>query len=342
MGLLGGGAIATRVHLRALHGVKGVEISAFAEADSERRAALRRLLPAATPYEDYRELIEAGSADAVLIALPTGMHAEAATHALDAGMHLYLEKPLATTVEEARSVVDAHAATRVTAMIGFNFRFQPLYRRLRDQVEAGRVGRVVAVRTAFSAPTGRRSEWKRTRATGGGALLDLASHHVDLIRFLLGSEVVEVGAQLESVHAEEDTASLQMRMSDGVLASCFVSLATVDEDRVEVIGDAGMLTAERFFAPALRFTPPRRPLQRRERLSRALEAALGAASSIRQTLAPAPEPSFSAALQAFADAARNGAPAPVPLADGLRCLQVVEAAEEAARSSRVVSLVASP
>jgi len=79
-------------------------------------------------------------------------------------------------------------------------------------------------------------EWKRSRDTGGGVLLDLASHHVDLVQHLLGDPVVRVYATTRSLRGEGDHAAVQLELASGAMAQIFVSLGTVDENRMEIVG----------------------------------------------------------------------------------------------------------
>ena len=105
----------------------------------------------------------------------------------------------------------------VIAAVGFNRRLHPLYEQARGIVARGRIGRVRAVQSAFCEPVGPEAmpEWKRRRATGGGVLLDLASHHVDLARWLLRDEVESASARCASELSEQDTAWLSLGMRGG-------------------------------------------------------------------------------------------------------------------------------
>src|SRR5690606_31651972 len=93
IGLVGCGRIAQMVHLRVLSAMPGVRLAAVAEADADRLAEAQKHAPQARAYHDYHELLADDAVQAVVICLPTGMHAVAAVAAFAAGKHVYLEKP---------------------------------------------------------------------------------------------------------------------------------------------------------------------------------------------------------------------------------------------------------
>ena len=334
VGLIGCGKIAQAVHLPVLLSMQqDVEITALAEPDEQRRKEAAARVPSAHATANWQEVLERSTASAVLICLPTHLHAQAATEALSRGMHVYLEKPLATSLAEAAPVIDAWKqanADRRVGMIGFNYRFNPLVVESKALLEAGRIGRVVAVRSMFSHFAKTLPDWKQSRKTGGGVLLDLASHHADLVSFILNEPITHVSATVGSVRAEHDTATLEMRTASGVLVQSFFSSAAVDEDSFEFIGSDGKLAFHRYRSSQVEFTraTPTGPF-------RQLAGTLGSLSRIpariRKILARGREPSYHACLSRFVAAALNREPTATPdLSDGYRSLAVIEAAEQSA------------
>ena len=105
VGVLGCGRLAAGVHLPILQRMPGVRVAAVSEADPGRREEARKSCPDARCSADYRELLGMEELDAVVICLPTGMHREAAVASLQANKHVYLEKPLATSEDDAEAVL---------------------------------------------------------------------------------------------------------------------------------------------------------------------------------------------------------------------------------------------
>jgi len=317
-------------------------VVALADADPAALAAVRALAPHARVTSRFGDVLEMPDVDAVIIALPPALHAEAATTALARGKHIYVEKPLATSVAEARQVVAAWEGTGLVAMMGFNYRRNPIVQQAREAVRGGAIGKPIAVRTVFATPARAMPAWKHRRDSGGGALLDVAVHHIDLVRFLLDAEVDTVSARLESLQSEHDTAFVEMRLTNGCVAQSFFSLSTVEEDRIEMYGSDAKLTIDRYASLRVDVAAPTAggalglSAKRLAREWGALPYAL------RKMRAPLHDPSFPAALEAFVDAVRNRAPVHPTLDDGARAIAVIDAAERSAQSRRTVSLETPP
>ena len=343
LGLIGCGHIARTVHVPILLRLPMAELVAIAEPDRQRREEAARQAPGAEAREDYLELLQMPTVDAVLICLPTALHSEAAEAAFKAGKHVYLEKPVAMDAMGARRVLDAWKQADTVGMIGFNYRFNPLYQEARTWIRSGRLGEIVAVRSVFAAAPHTLPEWKQTRQTGGGALLDLASHHADLLHFFTGLEVKEVTCQTQSQNAEDDSAVIGMRLAGGLLAQTFVSLGAAEEDRFEIYGERGKLTVDRFRSVGVEIRGPRQADATWSRkIAKNWNTLRRSPYHLQKRLAIGFEPSYQRALSHFVTTAHawvQGERKVVSpdLADGCRSLAVIAAAEESARTDHIVS-----
>jgi predicted dehydrogenase len=331
IGLIGCGRIAQLSHLRVLTRLAGARLAAIAERDPERLREARARAPGAAAFASPSELLASPGVDAVVISLPTELHAPVSIEAFAAGKDVYVEKPLACDLDEAGEVVRAWRTSGRAGMIGFNYRFNPVVVRLRDELARGRIGEPVAIRTVFSSAARQLPEWKRARGSGGGALLDLASHHVDLVEFVTGLPVDSVFASVRSLSSEDDTAVLQLTLQGGVPVQTLVSITAVDEDRIEVYGREGRLAIDRFRYRGLVHTPAHRPQGRGRRVLAEAGRVPGLARSV---VGGSAEASFAAALGSFVESVRDRAPVAVDLRSGYRSLAIVAAAEESARTSR--------
>ena len=251
-------------------------------------------------------------------------HGELARAVAEAGKHLYLEKPVAVSVEDGRRALDAAEAAGIVAAMGFNFRFLPLYRNARRRLREGVIGRVVAVRTRFSEPVDaeRMPAWKRRRDSGGGALLDLGSHHIDLLRWMLDDDLARIeSARVELGRSEHDLATFSARTSGDVAVEAEFSYRGGRVCSWEIEGEDGSLLLDRIGGSA-------RQVAGRGRASRGARAALMA--RIRALPIPRREPTFGLALGAFAARLHRGTGELPSLGDGLRSLEVVHDVESAA------------
>ncbi|MGH7566270.1 MAG: Gfo/Idh/MocA family protein, partial [Gemmatimonadota bacterium] len=214
--------------------------------------------------------------------------------------------------------------------MGFNQRFHPAVVRAREEIRKGTIGRVMGLRVASGAAPRELPQWKRRRAEGGGVLLDAFSHHADLARFLLDDEVREVTASVTSVRTEDDNAWATMTMAGGERVESRCSFTSVQENRFEVMGDAGGLAVDRIEGHMERI-PAQPAWGRAARLRLAARRLRDLPRGVRSVLSPPGDPSFSLALFAFVRALREGSPTAPDLRDGERSLAVVLAAEAAAR-----------
>jgi myo-inositol 2-dehydrogenase/D-chiro-inositol 1-dehydrogenase len=321
-------------------GLQGVEVVAIAEKDAVRRRELGRRLPAATVFDDFETLLAEAEIDAAVITLPNLLHVAAAVAAFARGLHIYLEKPMAPTLAAAREVVAAWRAAGTTGMIGFNYRFGSMQREARRLVAEGRIGRVVAVKTVFSAGARVLPDWKRRRETGGGALLDLALHHLDLLPWLLQSDPAAISCHLRSVHSEDDTAVVGLELRNGVVAQILATISAVDDDRIEIYGDEGRLVVDRYRNDRVVVHPTNLERVRMLQLSNAARSLVGFAYWRRKLPGGIPEASFREALQEFSRAAQAGRAVTPDLEDGLRSIFLLEAAMRSAAESRTVRIEA--
>jgi predicted dehydrogenase len=326
IGLIGCGRIGGPVHLRVLRRAPGARLVAVADPSAEAREQARGIAGVPT-IADPQELLARSDVDAVVICAPTGLHAGLAIDAAAAGKAVYVEKPLALTVESAQAAADALARSGAPAAVGFNHRFNPQHQRARELLRDGAIGRVWMIQTAFCEPTppDRMPDWKRRRATGGGALLDLGSHQADLARWLLDDEIEESSARLRSHVSEHDSAELRLELAGGARVDGFFSFRAARCDWLRIIGEHGTLTIDRY-SRSLAITSSREDIGA---VRHSRWPARPRAWQLRKALRPAWEPSYRTALRAFV-AAAGGATVELPTPeDGVRSLHALLAAEAA-------------
>lgn len=339
IGLVGCGWFAQAVHLPILRRLPGADLIALAEPDPDRRRAAGRRFPAARLCADYRDLLKIRGLDAVIVSVPTALHAEVAIAAMQRGKHVYLEKPIATGLREADDVVSAWKHSEVVGMVGFNYRLNALHQAARIHLQAGKLGPLTGARTVFTTPPRSMPPWKRARSSGGGVLLDLASHHVDLVRFLFQQEVRLVYAEISSRCTEQDTATLQLQLADGLPVESYFSLAAAEEDRFEIYGQAGKLAVDRYRSLDVDFFDAGGASSRLRRATLRLRSFGNVPYLFKKMRSPWHEPSYRESLSRFVSAARGRDKASPDLLDGYRSLEVICAAEESAKTGRSVSLL---
>ena len=340
LGIIGCGFVTLERHLPALRHVPEIDVVALADVEPERAAEAARQVPGSHAV-DIEALLGDGRLDTVAVCTPPATHAELAIAALEAGKHVFLEKPVAPSLEDADRIAARAAGSELQVVVGFNFRRHRLVQRAREVVRDGRLGRVQAVRTAFTSPVrdGKR-EWKTHRQQGGGALFDLAIHHFDLWRFVLGAEVAEVFALTRSEHGDDQSAVVTARATDGTPLTTLALVDSVVTHDVAVYGADAALFADCCrvdgFHVAPRTEPPGSPAAR---LRRAREAVRRPGESLRTVRSGGDfRISYVEQWRHFARVVGGEVAASPTLADGRAALEIALAAARSTDSGASVRL----
>jgi predicted dehydrogenase len=313
---------------------------------------------------DWREVVEHDDIDVIDCCAPNSLHHDIVIAALKAGKHVYCDKPLATNLSEAREIVAVARTSRGRHQITFQNRFVPAMMRARQLVAEGFLGRVFGFRACYLhagyTDPERPMSWRLDAAEGGGALVDMGSHVLDLLRYLLG-EFAAVSATTETFIRErpvpgnrerkaavavDDVAVLTLRMANGALGTLEASrlaTGTNDELRIEIHGQMGALRFNLMDPNWLYAFDARDP-----------EAPLGgnrgfkAIETVQRYPAPAvlPGPKFAtgwlrnhiACQYELVASLAAGQPCSPDFVDGLKVQEAMEAAYLSAREGRWVSL----
>jgi predicted dehydrogenase len=206
VGVVGVGVMGSN-HARVFADLPGVRLVGIADPDRKQRDFVSGALGCAA-HPDVRDLLAAG-VDAVTIAAPTHLHRELALACTARGVHVLVEKPIASSVDEGRAIIAAANRAGVTLMVGHVERFNPAVEAIKEAIRDEDILSIAITRVGPFPP----------RMSNVGVVIDLAVHDIDLIRWFTDSEIVEVQPQLKNAIAErEDIALLQFRTASGVLA----------------------------------------------------------------------------------------------------------------------------
>ncbi len=197
--LVGCGNIGVKGHVPAYAKLPNAEIVAVCDADDQLATTAGELTGAAI-YTDFDALLANEAVDAVDVCTPPWTHAEITIKAVRAGKHVLCEKPIAPSLDDADAMIAAAAEAGVKLMVGQTRRFDHRYRTIKEQIDAGHVGKPVYVRRAerqflpFPADT-----WYWDTSVGGGVILDIGVHTSDLMRWLFDDEPVEIRAVARAI-----------------------------------------------------------------------------------------------------------------------------------------------
>lgn len=251
---------ADQMHLPALKSHADAHLMAICGRNRVRAEELARKYEIPNVFSDYRDMFQQGDLDAAIVAVPDDLHYPITMAALDAGLHVLCEKPLAFSLDQARMMLAKAESARVKHMTYFTWRWVPHIRYLCQLVDEGYIGDCYDAQFHYAGSYARHAgyQWKWDRQHGLGVLGDLGSHMIDQARLLVG-EITQVHASLSvrvnkpdaegtSYEAANDSASLTVRFANGATGTIFVSAAADlgnrhQEQRVVLYGDKGTLEA---------------------------------------------------------------------------------------------------
>jgi predicted dehydrogenase len=223
LGVIGAGLVGAK-HAAIAAGLPGCRLVGIADPNPATRQLAQNLTVGF--YENYQAMISGEALDGVIIATPTERHVDVGISCAERGLHLMVEKPIASDVQAARRLIDCAKRRQVQILVGHHRRFNPLVETTREVVRSGKIGRLVAVSVLWTLlkPSDYFDvEWRRK--PGGGPVLINMIHDVDNLRYICG-EIQNVYAEVSSAargFAVEDTACVTLRFRNGALGTIVTS-----------------------------------------------------------------------------------------------------------------------
>jgi len=333
VGIIGVGQIALRGHLPGYEQA-GAKVVALCDDKNPNLNEIADQCGLERTHLDWREMLQEGGFDAVSICTPPALHAQMAVESARRGYHILVEKPMAVTLEQCDQMIEAASQADVLLMVSHNQRFMAPHLIAKEILDSGCLGKPYLAHAVFG--HGGPEKWSPTQrwyfkpaAAGLGVIGDLGYHKIDLMRWLLGQEVVEVSAFAHTFEKDtslEDTAACALCFQDGTLATLQVSWVFRPdwENSLVVRCEHGVISIP------TETTDPVRLLEGRD------------ARSVRETmyLQHTTDPSgWSGSVAAFVRAVTQGELSPVPGTEGKATLVAVLAAHQAAVNRTVVRLL---
>ena len=341
-GVIGTGMMGVE-HILNINALDGARVTAVADPDADSRDAGAGAAGLGDEgiFSNHRALLASGRCDAVVVASPNYTHIDILPDVLHAGLHVLAEKPLCTTVEDCRTVIEAAEGYDGVAWMGMEYRYKPPIARLVEEVKSGTAGRVhmVAIREHRFPFLVKVGNWNRFRRNTGGTLVEKCCHFFDLMNLITGAEPVRIyasGGQSVNHLDEEydgetpdilDNAYVIVDYDDGsraMLDLCMFAEGSRNEQEIAVVGDVGKVEA---FVPESIVRIGRRADRSVTEITvsddRVAYAGLHEGSSYLEHL------DFLAAI-------RNGTPPEVTLEDGMRAVALGVAAHRSIDEGRPV------
>jgi predicted dehydrogenase len=227
-----------RNHARVYAGMEDIELVAVCDvnaANAERVGAMYRC----NAYSDYHTMLEREQIDLVSIVVPTAEHYAVASDVIHHGVSVLIEKPIAATIEQGQALIHAAQQAGVILTVGHIERFNPAIIALKEQLADGELGHIFQINARRVGPF-------PARIMDVGVVIDLATHEMDILNYLIDSEISRMHVELHRhIHAShEDMLSAILRFQNGVIGSLDINWLTPTKIReLSVIGERGMYVA---------------------------------------------------------------------------------------------------
>ena len=333
IGVIGCGSIAQHRHLPEYKMNEQVELVAVCDINTERANSVAQQY-GVKAYTNYEELLASGTVEAVSVCTPNYLHAPISVAALNSGVHVLCEKPMATSEEEAKAMIEAAKTNGKKLMIGHNQRFVASHQKARELIEKGEIGKIYSFRTAFGhggpegwSVDGKDSWFFKKDEAFIGAMGDLGVHKTDMLRYILNEEIVEVGAFVESNAKDfanvDDNAVCVLKTESGIIGTLAASWAYngKEDNSTIVYGEKGILRLE---------DDPTYSLVAQYATGEVVNYELGKIQSNDEG-----GQSNSHIIEQFVDAVAEDKESPVPGEEGLKSLAVILAALKSSQTKQI-------
>lgn len=251
LGIIGTGLAANNLHLPALQKLKNrFEVVAVCNHTEKKAKEFSKMVGNVPYHLEYNELLKRDDVEAVDIALPIDLNYKVAKDSIKAGKHVFLEKPLAGNMREAKLLLDLDKKSKTINMVAENFRYRKVFLKAKDLIEKGKIGKPYAVNwNLYYHVTSERdygaTKWRQKHKYPGGFILDAGVHNIAAIRMILGD--FEFGNALTtSINkkiSEIDTMSFQFQLQKGIIGvyNLFFTVKVHWEDKLLIFGDKGSI-----------------------------------------------------------------------------------------------------
>lgn len=332
-GVIGCGGIADKRTIPGMLQAGNAECVAVMDLNEETVSRVKEKYGIAKAFTSVEELLACDDIDAIYIATPVFCHTEQVYAAADAKKHILLEKPMALTCAQACELEKYCKEKGVLLGVGFMMRFHDAHRLVKEELEKGTIGETVSAYAKFNGwyPTSKK-RWRQTKAfSGGGTMMDMGIHCIDLLQYMTGLKATEVSAMCENRIFDypdtEDSATAILRMENGALftvESNFNIPEGAGGNKFEIYGTKGSISAVGTLG--------------QEEVGEVFVTVFDGENTVRRKLAYESGNMYTKETQLFGEAVLCGGDVPVTPAQAIFDQKIVEAVYESEESGKRINL----
>lgn len=228
IGIIGFGRMGL-THYSIINTHPAVEMTAVADTSTMMLNMIGKYLPGTKMFEDYKDLLNSGLVDAVIVCTPSVMHYDVCKMAAEKGINVFCEKPFTTSPAQAKELADIFEQKGLVNQVGYVYRFDAVFGKVKEMLAQQLIGKVVHANVQFLSSTISKMQpekgWRSKRENGGGATYEMGSHVFDLMEFFFGKPQKIIGTLMNQVYSEavEDISEAQMVYGGGLSANIHVN-----------------------------------------------------------------------------------------------------------------------
>lgn len=228
VGIIGFGRMGI-THYSIINTHPAVEMTAIADTSTMMLNMIKKYLSGVKLFEDYKDLLNSGLVDAVIVCTPSVMHYDVCKMAAELCINVFCEKPFTTSPAQAKELADLFEQKGLVNQVGYVYRFDVVFNKVKEMLGQGLIGRVCHTNVQFLSSTIIKMKpekgWRSKRENGGGATYEMGSHVIDLMEFFFGKPQKIAGTMMGQVYSEavEDTCDAQMMYANGMSANIHVN-----------------------------------------------------------------------------------------------------------------------
>jgi predicted dehydrogenase len=240
-------------HYSIINSHPHVKVVAVADPSALILTMMGKYLPVKT-FKDYNELFDESTPDAVLVCTPPNLHYPIIKKAAEKGIHVFVEKPFTTKLNEASELAQIYSGNTLVNQVGYVNRFNDIFGKVKEFIYYGAIGKVIRFKSEMFSCTITKSDessgWRATRESGGGAVFEMASHAIDLVNYLIGKPDKVTGSSLNHIYSKnvEDAVSSTFLYNNGMCGTIYINWSDTSyrkpTNKIEIFGDDGKIQAD--------------------------------------------------------------------------------------------------
>lgn len=252
IGIIGMGRMGI-THYSIINSHPEVVVESVADPSGLILTMMNKYLPVKT-FKDYNELFNESSPVAVLVCTPPNLHYPIIQKAAEKGIHVFVEKPFTTKLNEASELAQVYIKNRLVNQVGYVNRFNDIFGKVKEFIDNGVIGKIIRFKSEMFSCTisksGESSGWRASRESGGGAVFEMASHAIDLVNFLIGKPDKVIGSSLNHIYSKkvEDAVSSTFLYDKGMSGTIYINWSDTSyrkpTNKIEIFGDGGKILAD--------------------------------------------------------------------------------------------------